>query len=358
MNILVSLVLVLGLAVLAAAGASALGLQALFGVALPLIAIVLFLGGFAWKVRGWASSPVPFRIPTTCGQQKTHPWIKNSNLENPHNIVGVIGRMALEVLFFRSLFRNTKMQLIKEGPRVVYGPNKWLWAGALVFHYSLLVVLLRHLRLFTEPVPFFVGWLQWADGFIQYGVPIVYLTTVGFLVGVTYLFLRRVVSPQLRYISLINDYFPLFLLLCIGLSGMLMRHFIKTDIVAVKELTSGLLTFNPHAVGGLHWLFYVHLFLVTVLFAYFPFSKLMHLGGVFMSPTRNLANNSRFVRHVNPWNPKVKIHTYEEYEDDFREWMVKVGLPVDKPLEEKADDAAPPPPAAEASKADEAPSSS
>jgi nitrate reductase gamma subunit len=67
-----------------------------------------------------------------------------------------------------------------------------------------------------------------------------------------------------------------------------------------------------------------------VLFAYFPFSKLMHLGGVFLSPTRNLPNDSREARHINPWNYPVKVHTYEAYEDDFREKMIEAGLPVEK----------------------------
>ena len=64
----------------------------------------------------------------------------------------------------------------------------------------------------------------------------------------------------------------------------------------------------------------------------------MHAVGVFMSPTRNMINNSRAVRHENPWNPEVAFHTYEEYEDEFREKMVKVGLPVDKPLEPKPEE--------------------
>jgi len=67
-----------------------------------------------------------------------------------------------------------------------------------------------------------------------------------------------------------------------------------------------------------------------VLAMYFPSSKLMHMGGVFLSPTRNLANNSREKRHINPWNPDVKIRTYAEYEDEFREKMIKADLPVEK----------------------------
>jgi hypothetical protein len=67
-----------------------------------------------------------------------------------------------------------------------------------------------------------------------------------------------------------------------------------------------------------------------VLVGYFPFSKLMHMGGIFLSPTRNLANNNRAVRHVNPWNYPVEVHTYEEYEEEFREKMIEAGLPVEK----------------------------
>jgi len=334
MNVLVSLAAVLVLALIAAVGAGSAGLYFVFGVALPYVAIVLFLGGVIWKVLSWAKCPVPFRIPTTCGQQKSHPWIKNNNLENPHNMLGVIGRMALEVLFFRSLFRNTRASVTEDG-KLAYADTKWLWLAAIAFHYSFLVVLIRHLRLFTEPVPAFVGTIESLDGFFQVGVPAVYITSLVLLAAVSYLLVRRLFIPQIRYISLVNDYFPLFLIIGIATTGIIMRHFVKTDLISVKALAIGLVTFKPAATEVLAkispW-FFVHFFFIMVLFAYFPFSKLMHAGGVFLSPTRNLANNSRFVRHINPWNPEVKFHSYEEYEDEFREKMVKVGIPVDKPL--------------------------
>ena len=56
----------------------------------------------------------------------------------------------------------------------------------------------------------------------------------------------------------------------------------------------------------------------------------MHMGGVFLSPTRNLANNSRMRRHVNPWNYPVKVHTYEEWEEEFRDKMKAAGLPLER----------------------------
>ena len=109
-----------------------------------------------------------------------------------------------------------------------------------------------------------------------------------------------------------------------------MRYFDKVDVVGIKEMAMGLITFHPHIVEGVGSIFYVHLFFVSILLAYFPFSKLMHLGGIFLSPTRNMANNTRAVRHINPWNYPVEVHTYEEYEEEFRDKMIEAGLPVEK----------------------------
>ncbi len=329
MSVWFSLFMVVLLVLLVVLGVGAIGLNYFFGVFIPYVAIALFIGGIIYRVVKWAKSPVPFHIPTTCGQQKTLPWIKANNLESPYNTLGVVARMALEVFFFRSLFRNTKIDL-REGPKLAYGSAKWLWLAGLAFHWSFLFILIRHLRLFTEPVPFFVNLLNTLDGLFQIALPTLYITDAVILAAVTYLFLRRVVIPQVRYISLASDYFPLFLILGVVISGVLMRNFYKVDVVGVKELAMGLARFNPSIPEGLGLPFYTHLFLVSVLFAYFPFSKLMHMAGVFLSPTRNLANNSRMERHVNPWNYPVKVHTYEEYEDEFRDKMKAVGIPVEK----------------------------
>lgn len=309
-------------------GTEVLGLQVVFGVIIPYAAILVFLVGFAMRVIGWAKSPVPFSIPTVAGQQKTLDWIKPSTVDSPYTSWGVVGRMALEILLFRSLFRNTKMEL-KDG-KLLYGSSKWLWLAGLAFHYSFLVIVLRHLRFFTEPVPFFVHALDKVDSILQIGSPLLYQSSALIVVALLFLLIRRLVNPQLRYISLPADYFPLFLILGVVLTGILMRYFIKVDIVGVKELAMGLATFKPTVPDGIGVMFYMHLFLFSALLAYFPFSKLMHLGGVFLSPTRNLPNNSRMVRHVNPWNYPVKVHTYDHYEDDFREKMIEADIPVEK----------------------------
>jgi nitrate reductase gamma subunit len=336
---MVSFLAVLALFLLAWAGTAA-GLQWLFGVIIPYLALVVFVVGFVRKVMGWARSAVPFAIPTTGGQAKSLAWIKDAKIDNPSSRIGVALRLALEVLAFRSLFRNTRTKL-KEG-KLVYHLEIFLWVGALAFHYAFLTVLLRHTRLFLEPVPWCVQMLETIDSFFrveiiypdfQFGLPAVYLSGFVLLAAVAYLAIRRIVIAPVRYISIAADYFPLILIFGIAFTGIMMRYVTKVDIAAAKQLTMGLVTLHPVVPDGIGTIFYVHLLMVCALLAYFPYSKLMHMGGVFLSPTRNMLGNTRAYRHVNPWNYPVHVHTYEEYEDEFREKMVEAELPVDKPLE-------------------------
>ncbi len=328
MNILFSLFAVIFLIIIAIIGVD-FKLEYLFGVIFPYAAILTFILGIVYNVIKWARIPVPFHIPTVTGQQKSLPWIKNSKLESPHTSLGVAGRMALEILFFRSLFRNTKTEL-KNGPQLTYGSSKYLWLGAIVFHWSFLIVFLRHFRFFMEPIPSFVLAIQNIDGFMQIGLPVLLITDALFSIALLYLLFRRIIDSRVRYISLAADYFPLFLIISIAVTGILMRYFDKVDLIKIKELAVGLFAFQPVVPEGIGVMFFIHLFLVSTLITYFPFSKLLHMPGIFLSPTRNLANNSRMKRHENPWNHPVMVHPYEEYEDEFREKMREAGLPLDK----------------------------
>jgi nitrate reductase gamma subunit len=182
----------------------------------------------------------------------------------------------------------------------------------------------------THPVPALVTLVERFDGFFEIGMPVIYVTSVAVLAALLYLLYRRLALPEVRYISLVGDYFPLFLLLGIAASGFWLRHVTPTDIASVKTLVLGLTHFAPTVPASVSPLFYGHLFLVSVLLTYFPFSKLMHMPGVFLSPTRNLAHTSRAKHHRNPWDYPVTVHTYEEYEDELREKMIGAGLPVER----------------------------
>jgi len=333
---LIPLTAVFLLFLVAYTGVEGAGLQWFFGIVFPYVAMIAFLAGFVYKVLGWASSAVPFRIPTTCGQEKSLPWIKHNAIDNPDTSTGVFVRMILEIFLFRSLFRNTKAAFSRNASNSLsYSWEIFLWIGALAFHYSFLVVVLRHFRFFTSPVPSCLTMLEYVDGIVQLGLPGLFLSGVVLLAATLFLLARRIFDAKVTYISQAADYFPLFLIIGIAATGLSMRYFTKVDIIDIKTLTMGLVTFSPTIPEGVGGLFYAHIFLVSILFAYFPLSKLMHMGGIFLSPTRNMANNTRAKRHINPWNYDVETHTYEQYEDHFREKMIEAGLPVDKPLDKK-----------------------
>ncbi len=335
MNALYSLLFVFLLVLIPLFGVDAAHLRTLFGVCIPVTAFLIFVVGFTYKVINWGRSAVPFRIPTTGGQFRSFApgMFKQNKYDCPQTGAQTFVRMVLEVFAFRSLFRNTAVSLheSKDGPVVAYKSSKWLWLFAIIFHYSFFLVALRHLRLFLEPVPFFVNGLEFVDGLLQIGVPTLYLADCGLVIGVLLLLGRRIVDAKISYISYVSDFFPLFLILSVALSGIYMRYYAKVDVLAIKDLTMGLVTLHFVVPGSIGVSFFVHLFLVSVLMAYFPFSKLMHLPGVFLSPTRNLPNDTRAKHHVNPWNPDIKPHAYEDYEREFGVPMAEAGLPLDNP---------------------------
>ena len=122
MNVVYSLVGTIILVSLVSIGVGLLHWYSVFGVIIPYAAIAAFIAGFVYRVLKWARSPVPFHIPTVCGQGKSLPWIKADNIESPYDRSGQISRIALEVLFFRSLFWNERVRL-KEAYKLLYSRN-------------------------------------------------------------------------------------------------------------------------------------------------------------------------------------------------------------------------------------------
>ena len=227
------------------------------------VVAVVFVAGIVTRVFAWAATPVPLKIPTTPAP-KTYP--------------GVTVRVAGEVLVFNSLFRADKL----------------LWVGAWAFHIGLVLIILRHLRYFLYPVPDWVMTMQTAGVWTGYLFPL----------PILYLLARRLTLRRVIYVTTLPDYFVLALLGCIAGTGILMRYVARVYLVDVKAFILGLLTLDP--VGPpTNPYFLAHILLVCLLLVYFPFSKLMHAGGVFFSPTRNQRNDSRRNRYVNPWDSKV-----------------------------------------------------
>jgi nitrate reductase gamma subunit len=304
------------------------GLGWLLGVCLPYAAALIGILGLARRLLCWIFTPVPFAIPVSGGQIDASPF------DAPTSRAGAAGRVALEALGFRSLLRDTRATMPDTPlPRLAIAPSARLWLAGLILHYSLLVVLLRHLRLCLEPAPAWVAWLARADAWLQAGTPAVCLSGPMLILALLFLLARRRL-PRLRLMSLPADFFPLFLLLALAVSGLLMRHACRVDLTRLKLHVLGLLRFTPGATdpGALEAIAFVHLTLACALFIALPFSKLTHAGAVFLSPTRNLRCDTRAFRHANPRQESPDngvFRSYAQYEAVFAPQLRAAGLPLD-----------------------------
>ncbi len=227
-------------------------------------AAAVLAAGLASRVWRYARAPAPLKIPT---------------MPAPLSRAGAAFRLAREIALFESLFKS----------------NKWLWGLGWLFHAALLVVLLRHLRYFVEPVGPFLAAIQ------PFGVQAGFVMAAA-LAG---LWLRRLMVERVRYISAPSDHLMLALLIAVAASGLAMKHLARTDIVAVKAFCIGLLRLEPQPLPADPALL-VHLGLVAALLIIFPFSKLLHAPGVFFSPTRNQADDARERRHLAPWAARLE----------------------------------------------------
>jgi nitrate reductase gamma subunit len=234
------------------------------------VATAILVVFVARKVWIYAKTPAPLKIPTTPA---------------PTTRAGVAFRMVKELTIFESLFKS----------------NKWTWLFGWLFHFGLLLVLLRHLRYFTDPV---WGWVVFIQPFGKYAAFMM-------LAGLAGLWARRIFVDRVRYISALSDHLMLLLLILIGATGALMTFVEHTDIVALKSFLIGLMTFAWASDAGLSpmpndLILIVHLSLVILLMVIFPFSKLLHAPGVFFSPTRNQVDNPREQRHIAEWATKFE----------------------------------------------------
>jgi nitrate reductase gamma subunit len=295
---------------------------AAFALATPTLLVA-----FTAKVLRWVRAPIAYRIPLTVGQQGSIRSIRHDPSGSPHTAGQVLLRALFDIVLFRPLTRATPSARFLSA--LDHGATRSLWLAALAFHASFAVILVRHLRVILQPVPSLVAWLEDTDALGELTLPRIHVSSTVFVLALGFLLGRRLWLARLRYVSLAADYFPLLLLLAIATTGLLMRHVLRADLSAVKQVVTGI------ANGALpstqaDVLLVAHLCLVAVLLAYVPGSKLMHMTGVWLSPTLTLANTSRGRRHVNPNNPEVPVLHYADYEDAFRGPMVEAGLPVDK----------------------------
>lgn len=156
--------------------------------------------------------------------------------------LSVAASTAVDILLLRRLFFS----------------NAFLWFGEWLFHTCLVIIMVRHLRFFLEPVPSCIFTLQTPVIIAQYLLPL----------SLIYIFIAKLVIEKKSYISSSN-FFLLALLLLSGISGLLMKVWFHPDLAGIKWFALGMVTFRP--VEAPHsLLFIMHFVLFLIIFAYLP----------------------------------------------------------------------------------------
>lgn len=219
------------------------------GGLLPYLAIAVFVVGMGYRIRVWFNTPQPGKMTLYTNQSESK-----------------AKSVLAEALLFPSLFKG----------------DKTLWFFAWVFHVTLALVFLGHLRVITgllDSVMLSLGMSPQAINTMSSvsggAAGVILLATAALLL------FRRVVQQRVREISSFSDYFALLLLLAIIVTGNQMRFGEHFDLAETRAWASSLLVFSPKVPGNSAFL--LHALLAQVLIIYIPFSKVLHFGGIFFT---------------------------------------------------------------------------
>ncbi len=191
------------------------------------ISCIVFLVRLIWHVLSWIKAE---KSPSV-----------GSGLESIS--MGTIAAAILDMVFMRRLLKT----------------NRVLWLASWTFHMSLLLIILRHLWYFMDPVPDFIILMEPAGIKAGYALPFSLLL----------LLLLRIAAGRDRYISQYNI-FLITVIFIISVTGLLMGIFFQPDVLDVKDFIAGILAFKPYALPD-SFLFIIHFILVLILIPFLPF---------------------------------------------------------------------------------------
>lgn len=218
----------------------------------PYIAVVVFVGGLIYQLLRWrGKTPITAHL---------------SLFPRPNGRLARLGDTLVDMFTLRGLFRV----------------NTALWVGGFIMHVGLLLLILGHIRVVTD---FYFLWdaIGWGEEQLHtFSLVAGLLAGVLFMIPLFYLLLRRW-GGSVKILSSPEDFFVLYLLIAIAITGNHMRLVLEVNQHAVREFMQGLFLFNWQPVpqsAGISFMW--HFVLAQILMIYFPFGKLLHtIGAVF-----------------------------------------------------------------------------
>lgn len=223
---------------------------------LPYISVSVLTIGLLYRLGRWASGRIVHNITLTPA---------------PTTQAGAMVDIATEAILFKSLYKA----------------DKSLWSGSWIMHMSLFAILGGHVMgIGLLGLQFYYIGLT-GEATSEY-LSNLLGTSMGVVVllGLLYLLYRRMSINEVKMVSAPSDYLHLLMLIAIVTAGNIMRFVPEWGIhyEPVRDYVAHLLTFSaitPDMEVMHKPVFVVHLLLVQILFMYLPFSKLLHIPGMF-----------------------------------------------------------------------------
>jgi nitrate reductase gamma subunit len=225
-------------------------------IVLPYLAGGVFVVGMIYRIRVWAKTPMPGAVTL---------------FPSPQAGSGLFWGVIKETFLFPGLFKG----------------NKAFWSMAWLFHASLALIIVGHIRVFTGLIDSMLmsfGMSSEAIGSMSAGAGGV----AGLVIMITAILLvfRRLLTGRVREITNPADYLALLLILAILVTGNAMRFGQHFDLALTHNYFAQLLTFSWAGIAvPANSMFQVHFLMVLVLVIYIPFSKILHFGGIFFTQT-------------------------------------------------------------------------
>ncbi|MFZ5651867.1 MAG: respiratory nitrate reductase subunit gamma [Bacillota bacterium] len=223
---------------------------------LPYITLVIFTFGLLYRLGRWAGARIVHNITLS-------PF--------PQSNGQVLGIFGAELVFFRSLFSS----------------DRALWAGSWAMHMALFAVIGGHAMgiYFLGKQFVYIG----MSASLSEQMSAVLGTLMGLVMfaGLLYLLIRRITITKVKEVTSTSDFLHLILLLTIVTIGNVMRiweHDLGIAYAPVKDYVTQLVMLQPVPLNHEVFtkpLFVLHLLFVQILLMIFPFSKLMHVFGMF-----------------------------------------------------------------------------
>jgi nitrate reductase gamma subunit len=219
------------------------------GGLLPYLTVLAFVLGMGYRFYTWYKTPQPAKMSLFYTKEKS-------------TLRGVLE----EALLFPSLFKGDRL----------------LWSFSWIFHATLALVILGHIRVFVGIADSLLMALEMSpEGIDQLSATAGGAAGILLLAAAILLMVRRFTVPRVREISRAPDFLALILLLAIIITGDLKRFGAHFDLQQTRIWAASLLTLSP--IVPMNNMFLLHALFAQVLIIFIPFSKILHFGGIFFT---------------------------------------------------------------------------